>query len=121
MVSTAYILFVAGFSVAGGLLGIAAHFWRAHAIMYPEDLGFGEPLNTLSRDDYQWEKHVVGAEWDDAGYWDPGSVPNLLYYMISGFGAPLVAGLVLWTEREPLVGLVCDGLLKIGLQSPLCP
>ena len=72
------------FAVLGALAGIVAHFWRAHATMFPEDLGLGEPLDTLTRDDYQWEKHVVGAEWDDAGYWDPGSVRNLVYYMASG-------------------------------------
>ena len=77
MADFAYIAFVLAFIVLGTLLGILAHYWRAHATMVAEDLGLGEPLNTFTRDDYQWEKHVVGAEWDDAGFWDPGSVRNL--------------------------------------------
>ena len=33
----------AGLSVFGALLGIIAHYWRAHATYFPEDLGLGEP------------------------------------------------------------------------------
>lgn len=120
MIGTAYIAFVLSFAVLGALIGIAAHFWRAHATMYAEDLGLGEPYNTLTREDYQWEKHVVGAEWDDAGFWDPGSVRNLLYYMAIGFGTPLLAGLALWDQRAELVGLVCQLLADVGLNAPLC-
>ena len=120
MADFAYIAFVLAFTVLGTLLGIFAHYWRAHATMLPEDLGLGEPLNTLTRDDYQWEKHVVGAEWDDAGYWDPGSVRNLLYYMASGAGMPLLAGFIFWGERDKLVGLACQALKGAGLNSPLC-
>lgn len=120
MADLAYIAFVAAFSVLGALLGIAAHFWRAHARMIPEDLGLGEPLNTLTRDDYQWERHVVGAEWDDAGYWDPGSVRNLVYYMAYGGGTPLLLGAALWGQRHDLVAGLCQLLAQSGLSPPLC-
>lgn len=120
MVTFAYIAFVLAFTVIGGLLGIAAHYWRAHATMYAEDLGLGEPLDTLTRDDYQWEKHVIGAEWDDAGFWAADSVRNLLYYMASGASVPLILGAVLFGQRNELVMLVCVGLKALGLNSPLC-
>lgn len=120
MTGLAYCLFVLAAAVLGGLIGIAAHFWRAHATIYAEDLGLGEPLNSMTRDDYQWEKHVVGAEWDDAGFWDPGSVRNLVYYMASGFCVPLLLGLAFWGERANIVAAVCKVVSATGLNSPLC-
>ncbi len=121
MAGIAYILFVIAAAVLGGLTGIAAHYWRAHATLYAEDLGLGEPLDTLTRDDYQWEKHVVGAEWDDAGFWDPGSVRNLVYYMLSGFCGPLLLGIAFWGERANIVFGVCKVIAATSLNSPLCP
>lgn len=121
MIELAYLSFVFSGCVAGVLLGIVAHYWRAHATMYAEDLGLGEPWDTLTRDDYQFERHVVGAEWDDAGFWAADSVRNLVYYMLSGFLVPLVLGLVLWGQRDVLVTGVCTGLSGIGLSPPLCP
>ena len=120
MVTLAYIAFVVAIAILGGVFGIVAHYWRAHATMYAEDLGLGEPLNTLTRDDYQFEKHVVGAEWDDAGYWASDSVRNLLYYVASGFMVPVIAGLALWTERESTVAAICSTLSGIGLKAPVC-
>jgi len=64
MTDLAYLAFVFASAVIGALLGIAAHFYRSFSYV-PEDLGLGEPLDTLTREDYQWEKHVVGAEWDE--------------------------------------------------------
>lgn len=121
MTTLAYVGFVFAAAVVGALLGILAHFWRAHATAYAEDLGLGEPLDTLTRDNYQFEKHVVGAEWDDAGFWAPDSLRNLAYYVISGFAAPLFGGLLLWGQREALVETVCVSLIDLGLRSPLCP
>ncbi len=120
MVELAYVSFVLSLMVLGGLLGIIGHFWRAHATPYAEDLGLGEPLDTLTREDYQWEKHVVGAEWDDAGFWASDSVRNLMYYMLSGAGAPLLFGAVFWAERQTLVTAACQGLAQLNLHSPLC-
>jgi len=120
MAGWVYIAFVLAGTVLGGLLGAAAHFWRAHATMYAEDLGLGDPLNTLTRDDYQWEKHVVGAEWDDAGFWAADSVRNLVYYILSGMGMALLFGIVFWNQRAEIVGAICRGLAALGLKSPIC-
>jgi hypothetical protein len=120
MTSIAYIAFVLAASVIGGLLGIAGHYWRAHATMFAEDLGLGEPFDTLTRDDYQFEKHVVGAEWDDAGFWSADSVRNLLYYMGSGVAAPLVLGFIFWGERAEIVRVTCSTFTAMGINSPVC-
>jgi hypothetical protein len=121
MTGFAYICFVFGASVLGAVLGGLGHFWRAHATVYAEDLGLGEPWDTLTRDGYQFEKNVVGAEWDDAGFWAPDSVRNFLYYVISGFVAPLVLGFSFWGLRSEIVHAVCSGLVNLGLKSPICP
>jgi hypothetical protein len=120
MAEFAYIAFVVSFTVLGTLLGAVAHFWRAHATMYPEDLDLGEPLDTLTRDDYLWEKYVIGAEWDDAGFWDSGSVRNLVYYMASGAAGPLLFGILFWGQRHEYVDIVCRLLAAAGLASPMC-
>ncbi len=121
MHNAAYIIFVLCAAVLGALLGIAAHFWRAHAAYVPEKLfDDGDFANGLFMDDYLAEKYVIGAEWDDNGYWSSGSPRNLLYYMISGFVAPLVLGLVFWTERETILQAICTTLARLGLSSPLC-
>jgi hypothetical protein len=116
MTGFAYICFVFAASVVGALLGGLGHFWRAHATMFAEDLGLGEPLDTLTRDNYQFEKHVVGAEWDDAGFWAPHSVRNFIYYVASGFAAPLLLGIGFWGQRSEIVGAICS-----GLPSLVCP
>ncbi len=116
MTGFAYISFVFAASVIGALLGGLGHFWRAHATRFAEDLDLGEPLDTLTRDNYQFEKHVVGAEWDDAGFWAPDSVRNLIYYVASGLTAPLLLGIGFWSLRREIVQAICS-----GLPSPLCP
>ncbi|MFO1122117.1 MAG: hypothetical protein U1F47_07355 [Hyphomicrobiales bacterium] len=121
MTELAFLGFVFTGCIVGTLLGIFAHYWRAHATMFAEDLGLGEPLDTLTRDDYQFEKNVVGAEWDDAGFWAADSVRNLVYYMSSGFLVPLFLGLALWGQREAVVTALCTGLTGVGLAPPLCP
>jgi hypothetical protein len=120
MTDTAYIGFVLALSVFGALLGIVAHYWRAHATRFPEDLGLGETLNLLSRDNYAVEKYVVEAEWDDAGYWDGGSVRNIVYYVLAGAVGPLILGFALWSDRHELVVAACQGLTSLGLSPPLC-
>ncbi len=119
MADLAYIGFVLAFAVFGAIGGLIAHFARSLSYV-PEDLGLGEPLNTLTRDDYQYEKYVVGAEWDDNGYWDGGSPRNLIYYMASGFALPIILGALLWSSRYDLVAQLCMLLAGAGLNPPLC-
>jgi hypothetical protein len=120
MVTVAYLSFMFVAILLGAALGFIGHYKRAHLRFPPEDLGLGEPLNTLTRDNYQIEKHIIGAKWDDAGYWDEASSRNLLYYVATGAAGPVLAGLWFWPERERLVAWVCGLLLSCGLQSPFC-
>lgn len=120
MVEIAFLSFLFVAVLLGAVLGFIGHYSRAHLRFPPEDLGLGEPLDTLTRDDYQFEKHVVGAKWDDAGYWDALSNRNLIYYVVSGAGAPLLFGFVFWEARAAIVGKVCAGLDVLGLASPFC-
>lgn len=111
-----YIAFVFAGSVVGTMLGIAAHYWRAHATLYAEKLfDDGDFANGLFMDDYLYEKHVVGAEWDDAGFWAADSVRNLVYYMLSGCAVPVILGLMFWDDRTAVVAAVCQ-----VIASPLC-
>lgn len=120
MTGTAYVAFILSFAVLGAMLGLAGHFWRAHATMFPEDLGLGETANILTRNNYLWEKYVMGAEWDDAGYWASGSVRNLLLYMAWGFMLPVLLGAAFWGERAAIVTAICAGLSDLGFTSLLC-
>lgn len=121
MVMVAYVSFVFIACLAGAVLGWIGHYMRAHTTFAPEDLGLGEPWNTLTRDDYQFEKNVVGAEWDDNGYWDDLSNRNLVYYVASGAATPLLVGLFLWSDRALLVDATCRGFLWMGLSPLVCP
>jgi hypothetical protein len=121
MVETAYIAFIFVFTLIGAFLGAIAHFWRAHATYFPEDLDLGETVNILTREDYLTEKYIVGAEWNEIGYWDGDSVRNLVYYTISGAIVPLLVGLALWGERALVVEATCHALTAAGLAPPLCP
>jgi hypothetical protein len=121
MTELAYIGFVFVAMLLGAAYGVLAHFFRAHGRPWAEDLGLGETLNTMTRNNYQFEKHVVGAEWDDAGFWEPGSPRNLLYYVISWTLLPLAFGALFWFQRAPIVGWTCKTLGGMGLMPPLCP
>lgn len=126
MDSFAYIAFIFVGSVLGAGLGVVAHFARAHLSAYPEqviDGGIGADIanDMMSSHDIVFEKHVVGAEWDDMGFWDGDSLRNLAYYTISGALAPVVLGLVFWSARTTVVAAVCQALTGVGLDSPVCP
>jgi hypothetical protein len=122
MLQFSYLCFVFAATVLGALLGIGAHFWRAHATLYAEKLfEDGDFANELFIDNYMAEKYVVGAEWDDAGFWAGDSVRNLAYYMISGALVPLLLGAALWDRQREIVGAICTGLAAVGLNPPLCP
>jgi hypothetical protein len=120
METIAYLAFVLVAMVLGGILGGVAHFLRSLRPV-PEDLGLGETISTLTRDNYQFEKHVIGAEWDDNGYWDGGSPRNFIYYVASGALVPLLAGLALWDHHATAVAFACGKLTSLGLHPLLCP
>jgi hypothetical protein len=121
MVLLAYISFTLIATVFGAVLGYVGHYWRAHFTYTAEDLGLGEPWDSLTREDYQFEKHVVGAKWDDNGFWDDSSNRNLCYMVVSGAAAPLIASFVFFGSRSEIVSGVCLGLSSLGLNSPVCP
>jgi hypothetical protein len=120
VVTFAYVCFVLIATLLAVPLGVAAHYARAHFTYFPEDLGLGEPWDTLTRDDFAFEKHVVGAKWDDNGFWDVHSNRNLIYYMISFAAIPLVTGVIFFSEREYVVEWSCHGLIAIGLAPIVC-
>ncbi len=120
MVTFAYICFVLVASLCGIVLGACGHFARAHFSYLPEDLGLGEPLDSLTRDDYAFEKYVVGAKWDDNGFWDAASNRNLAYYMIGGFIMPFIFGVLFFGQRESIVAYSCDQLWALGLAPIVC-
>jgi hypothetical protein len=120
MVTFGYICFVLIASLLGGIIGFVGHYARAHFTYFPEDLGLGEPWDTLTRDNYAFEKHVVGAKWDDNGFWDVDSNRNLAYYVISGFAMPLVLGVIFFSERAQIVDISCQGFIALGLTPVVC-
>jgi hypothetical protein len=120
-----YIAFIFLAAIIGAGFGFAGHFARAHFTYSPEQVFDGGLASDITNDmlsshDLTFEKHVVGAEWDDNGFWDADSNRNLIYYMTSGFAAPIIIGIMFWHERATLVKGACDGLLSIGIHSPLC-
>ena len=67
MAGFAYICFVFAASIVGALLVGLGHFWRAHATMFAEDLSLGEPLDTLTRDNYQFDT-IYTASFSNGWY-----------------------------------------------------
>jgi hypothetical protein len=120
MADWTYIAFVLAFAVLGSFLGVGVHFWRANATVFPEKLFDGDIANEIFMKNYLTEKYVVGAEWDDAGYWATDSLRNLMFYMTAGFATPLLIGAVLWPQRAQLVSSTCKALTDVGLTPLLC-
>ena len=125
MVELAYVFFVTAAALLGAVIGFVTHFARANfsrpeKLFDDEDL-LSDVLNQAMGDrDYMFEKHVVGAKWDEGGYWDQLSNRNLVYMVLSGLSVPLMLGAILWPMRAQIVAVTCSGLLQIGLHSPLC-
>jgi hypothetical protein len=121
MTSIAYILLLVialMFSVAAGFI---AHHVRAHFTFSPERVTGSDVFDqALSGEDILFESQVVGAQWDENGFWDVNSNRNLIYYVVSLAGATLLAWLWFWPDRAKIVGLFCKFTTLIGLDSPLC-
>jgi hypothetical protein len=125
MITVNYIVLVSIAAILGAIFGFFGHFARAHLTYTPEKLfdgGMGADLinDMFSSHSTTFEKHVVGAEWDDNGYWDDASNRNLIYYVASGFVVPIVVGMIFWPDRATLVAMTCQGLLHMRLHPPLC-
>ena len=120
LVDLTYIGLVFTLTVFGLFLGVAGHFLRAHTTLWPEKLTDSDLYNEMLMDNYMFEKYAVGAEWDDAGYWDADSLRNLVYYAISGVMVPLFFGLYFWDDRAAIVKVSCKAMLGAGLHPPLC-
>ncbi len=124
MVDLAYIFFVVAATLLGGLIGFVSHFARSNFSrpekIIDDDDFLSDVLNgAMGSRDYMFEKHVVGAKWDEGGYWDEYSTRNLIYMVLGGLLTPLLLGIALWPERTNIVTLACSGLSNIGLHSPL--
>jgi hypothetical protein len=125
MTTLAYISFVFVAAFIGAALGCLGHFARAHFTATPEKIFEGGLIANIANDflsphSTMIEEHVVGAEWDDNGFWDAESNRNLVYYIISGFAGPIIFGFIFWSERAKIVEAICKGSLAIGLHSPFC-
>jgi hypothetical protein len=125
LVELAYLFFVVAATVLGGIIGFALHFARSNLgppekLIDDDDL-LSDVLNgAMGSRDYMFEKYVVGAKWDDGGFWDELSNRNLAYMVLSGLSVPLLLGIALWPQRAPIVAAACSGLTHIGLLSPFC-
>jgi hypothetical protein len=121
MVAFGYIVLVITGAALGGLLGVAALWWRAHATPYPEKLFDDERWNAaFNGADYVVERDIVKAEWDDAGWWEYHSVRNLLHYVLWSMAAPLILGACFWSERAAAVAKTCAALASIGWAPLFC-
>ena len=125
MTGIIYIFFVFVGIVLGGCLGFIGHFLRSNFSgpekLFDDEDGASDVLNTLMGDrNYMVEKYVVGAKWDDNGFWDQLSNRNLVYMVLISMAPILFLGLVGWPARAEVVAVVCKGLTQIGLHSPLC-
>jgi hypothetical protein len=114
-----YCLIVIFAALLGAGFGALFHYVRAD-MPNPEKLYDNDLMNELVIEDHWFEKYIVGAKWDENGYWDGRSIRNLLYYVISSGGFPLLLGLILWPKREGIVGAVCGQLTNWGAHPPLC-
>lgn len=72
-------------------------------------------------EDRAFERLWVGARWNDDGTWDHTAWPNILYYTVGFALAPVVLGVVGWSERAMVVATVCAGAGTIGMQPLFCP
>jgi hypothetical protein len=121
MTTFAYIVLVVTGSALGGLAGIAAHWWRANATAYPEKLFDDERWNmAFGGADYVYERDVVKAEWNDAGWWEYYSLRNLLYHVVWGMAAPVLLGAWFWSERATAVAKTCEAAAWIGWAPLFC-
>lgn len=121
MADWALYVFLVILTLLGGVLGFALHYWRANFSMYPEVLTDNSVIDSfLSNHDMVFEKLVIGAKWDDNGYWDFFSRSNMIYYVASGAAAPIILALMDWKAVKFLADHFCIFMVAHGNHSLLC-
>ena len=121
MTDLTYIIGVLLSVFVGAGFGFAAHFARAHFTTYPERVTGNDWMDdAMSNNDIVFESQVVGAKWDDNGFWDADSNRNLIYYVATCAAAPVMAGIWFWSDRVQVVGAFCHTAMGLGLTPPMC-
>lgn len=121
MTTFALWIFLFILTLLGAVIGFALHYWRANFSLYPENLTDNSFIDGLmSNHDMVFEKHIVGAEWDDNGYWDIYSFRNMIYYVVSGAAAPLIIAFADWRVLKFSGDYFCIFMARHGVHSLLC-
>jgi hypothetical protein len=126
MLELKYLGFLFALSVVGALAGLAAHYWRSEV---GDGSGGNEDpiyergsLTVLApREDRQFEKSVLKADWDSHGWWEFASLRNFLWYVGGGALTPWVLGLAAWAQRADTLAAVCGPFGQLGLVPLFCP
>jgi hypothetical protein len=94
------------------LIGVLGHVTRAVFNIYPDRLSDKDWMDLVVSDGYNLWDHLLGIEYDDAGYYRLDSLKNLRFYMVtmlicgwavmllvpgaSGLAAEAINQLLLW-------------------------
>ena len=121
MTDWAQYVFLLILTLLGGVIGFGLHYWRANFSMFPENLTDNALIDSfLTNHDMVFEKHVVGAKWDDNGYWDFFSLPNVIYYVASGVSVPIILAMIDWKILKVLGDYFCAFMVAHGNHSLMC-
>ncbi len=74
----------------GLVLGVALHWWKAHADRFPDQLDKDDPLLNMALTEYSVVNYVADSRYDDVGYWEYYSLRNLFLYVALALFAVLV-------------------------------
>ena len=121
MADWALYIFLFILTLLGGVLGFCMHYWRSNFSTYPEELTDNSLIDGfLTGQDMVFEKRVIGAKWDDNGYWDVYSFRNMIYYVCSFAVIPLIAALYDWRILKYVGDSFCAFMAAHGIHSLLC-
>jgi hypothetical protein len=102
-------------------IGFVAHFARAHLSYLPERVTGNDWIDdAMSNNDIVFESKVIGAKWDDNGFWDADSNRNLIYYMLSFMAVTAAVGLWFFPDRVAVVTGVCKVSSHFGITPLFC-
>jgi hypothetical protein len=92
------------------LLGAVGHVARAVFNVYPDRLSDKPMLDLAISDGYDWNDHIFGTEYDDAGYYRLDSWRNFRNAtLLSGF-----SGLAVMLLSDGASGVIAHGI-DVGL------